>query len=186
MCVCVCVCVCLSLSLSLCLSVSQSLFMSLSVCLFLSVSLCLSVSVSLFLSLSFSLFLFLLKSGVGQTALPPARSPAFLVSSLPVLTTRLRWRVIVRCIQSSITVFSHDQTHSNTAPSLQYMQIHPPKTARGCPCDRVIKTETHAILSPCGMHLSMFNSVQFSSRWYLCAQKSTYVLHPFSEKFLQC
>ena len=28
-------------------------------------------------------------------------------------------------------------------------------------------------------------SVQFSSRWYLCARKSLYVLHPVSQKFPQ-
>ena len=27
------------------------------------------------------------------------------------------------------------------------------------------------------------SSVQFSSRWYLCAQKSPYVLHPICQKF---
>ena len=29
------------------------------------------------------------------------------------------------------------------------------------------------------------NSVQFSSRWYLCTQKSPYALHPFSRKLPQ-
>ena len=29
-------------------------------------------------------------------------------------------------------------------------------------------------------------SVQFSSRWYPCTQKSQYVLHPVSQKFSQC
>ena len=30
-----------------------------------------------------------------------------------------------------------------------------------------------------------FSSAQFSSRWYLCVQKSPYALHPVSEKFPQ-
>ena len=29
------------------------------------------------------------------------------------------------------------------------------------------------------------SSVQFSSRWYLCARKSPYALHPVSQKFPQ-
>ena len=33
--------------------------------------------------------------------------------------------------------------------------------------------------------LSLFSSVQFSSRWYLCAWKSPYALHPVSQMFPQ-
>ena len=33
--------------------------------------------------------------------------------------------------------------------------------------------------------LYLFSSVQFSSRWYLCARKSPYALHPVSQKFSQ-
>ena len=33
--------------------------------------------------------------------------------------------------------------------------------------------------------LFQFSSVQFSSRWYICARKSPYELHPVSQKFPQ-
>ena len=33
--------------------------------------------------------------------------------------------------------------------------------------------------------LPQFTSVHFRSRWYLCARKSPYALHPFSQKFPQ-
>ena len=35
------------------------------------------------------------------------------------------------------------------------------------------------------MQLYTDSSVQFSSRWYLCARKSPYALHPVSQKFPQ-
>ena len=36
------------------------------------------------------------------------------------------------------------------------------------------------------MHICMASSsLQFSSRWYLCTQKSQYALHPISQKFPQ-
>ena len=37
----------------------------------------------------------------------------------------------------------------------------------------------------CGFSYRNINSVQFSSRWYVCAWKSPYALHPVSQKFPQ-
>ena len=38
-----------------------------------------------------------------------------------------------------------------------------------------------------GMYsIVQFSSVQFSSRWYICASKSSHALHPVSQKFPQC
>ena len=57
------------------------------------------------------------------------------------------------------------------------------------------KTWQTVVLGPCHtfgvlfdtvlFHSVQFNSVQFSSRWYLCARKIPYALHPVSQKFPQ-
>ena len=78
----------------------------------------------------------------------------------PARTPRLHWKVVTRCIvrlglSSAITLSSW---HNGISPS--EMQINPPKAIiMWLPMRRVITSVTHAILSSCGMHLSMNNCI---------------------------
>ena len=49
---------------------------------------------------------------------------------------------------------------------------------------RILGTFCHCCL-PLWLFVCLFVSVQFSSRWYLCAWKSPYALHTVSQKFPQ-
>ena len=53
--------------------------------------------------------------------------------------------------------------------------------------DSQLKRKCHFNFHACDRHAwSRFSMSHFSSRWYLCAWKSPYALHPVSQKFPQC
>ena len=56
-------------------------------------------------------------------------------------------------------------------------------------CDRRCDSAGAYSENPCQHHHSLcwlvFMSIQFSSRWYLCARKSPHALHPIFQKFPQ-
>ena len=56
-----------------------------------------------------------------------------------------------------------------------------------CQHSRTVDTAQCIGFHPSGRskHVMLFSSVLFSSRWYLCARKSPYALHPVSQKFPQ-
>ena len=48
-----------------------------------------------------------------------------------------------------------------------------------------MSTQSSSTAASCDIH-TYIHAVQFSSRWYLCAQKSPSVLYPVSQKFPHC